>query len=105
MKKGAGKRVFFICSPSAFNEVGGYDKFYSGYFNAIPNITGNISSECYAPRPDSFNLFRDAVTGDLPWPGLIFGLTIQATWYWCTDQVGATSHHHDLLWLRSHPTP
>lgn len=54
---------------------------------AIPNITGNIDAKCYEPRPDSFHIFRDAITGDLPWPGLVFGLTIQATWYWCTDQV------------------
>lgn len=79
-----------LCSPSAFNEVGGYDNFYSRYFTAVPNVTGNVSAECYTPREDSFNLFRDAVTGDLPWPGLVFGLTIQATWYWCTDQVGGT---------------
>ena len=23
----------------------------------------------------------------MPWPGLIFGLTVISTWYWCTDQV------------------
>lgn len=81
-------QIFFPCSSSAFDKVGGYENFHSLYFEAVPNITGNISAECYEPRPDSFNLFRDAVTGDVPWPGLIFGLTIQATWYWCTDQVG-----------------
>lgn len=104
MKKRAGKKQHFLCLPSAFNKVGGYDNFYSGYFSAVPNITGNISSECYTPRPDSFNLFRDAVTGDLPWPGLVFGLTIQATWYWCTDQVGGTPQPHGQLMLRSHQT-
>uniref|UniRef100_A0A3B3Y6C6 Solute carrier family 5 member 1 n=1 Tax=Poecilia mexicana TaxID=48701 RepID=A0A3B3Y6C6_9TELE len=50
-------------------------------------VTGNISAECYQPRSDAFHLFRDPVTGDLPWPGLVFGLTIQATWFWCADQV------------------
>lgn len=94
MKKGVVKKKLFLCLPLAFNEVGGYDNFYSSYFTAIPNITGNISSECYTPREDSFNLFRDAVTGDLPWPGLVFGLTIQATWYWCTDQVGGMPRGH-----------
>ncbi|KAG5272452.1 hypothetical protein AALO_G00165720 [Alosa alosa] len=78
----------FILMGFAFNKVGGYDKFQTSYMAAIPSIVSpNISEACYTPRPDSFHLFRDAVTGDLPWPGLIFGLSIQAGWYWCTDQV------------------
>ncbi|KAM7369081.1 hypothetical protein PAMP_013378 [Pampus punctatissimus] len=77
----------FILMGFAFNEVGGYEKFHERYMNAIPSMTANISESCYEPRPDSFHIFRNAITGDLPWPGLVFGLTIQATWYWCTDQV------------------
>ncbi|XP_057675341.1 sodium/glucose cotransporter 1 isoform X2 [Corythoichthys intestinalis] len=77
----------FILMGFAFNEVGGYENFQERYMNAIPSITGNISKSCYEPRQDSFHIFRDAITGDLPWPGLVFGLTIQALWYWCTDQV------------------
>ncbi|CAL8277821.1 unnamed protein product [Merluccius merluccius] len=77
----------FILMGFAFNKVGGYENFELLYMKSVPNITGNISSDCYEPRPDSFHIFRDAITGDLPWPGLVFGLTIQATWYWCTDQV------------------
>lgn len=33
------------------------------------------------------HLFRDPVSGDLPWTGMTFGLSIMAAWYWCTDQV------------------
>lgn len=55
--------------------------------NATPSNTSDFEAKCYEPRADSFHLFRDAITGDLPWPGLVFGLTIQAVWYWCTDQV------------------
>ncbi|KAM6193431.1 sodium/glucose cotransporter 1 isoform 3-T3 [Sarcoramphus papa] len=81
----------FILMGFAFAEVGGYDTFMRKYMEAIPsNISyGNttINAECYTPRKDSFHIFRDAVTGDLPWPGLVFGLTIIALWYWCTDQV------------------
>nr|KAF6274284.1 solute carrier family 5 member 10 [Myotis myotis] len=33
------------------------------------------------------HMFRDPHTADLPWTGMTFGLTIMATWYWCTDQV------------------
>ena len=61
------------------------------YMNAIPTVTsyGNttVKAECYTPRADSFHIFRDPLKGDLPWPGLIFGLTIISLWYWCTDQV------------------
>uniref|UniRef100_A0A8B9MC44 Sodium/glucose cotransporter 1 n=1 Tax=Accipiter nisus TaxID=211598 RepID=A0A8B9MC44_9AVES len=81
----------FILMGFAFAEVGGYDDFMRKYMEAIPsNISyGNttIDAECYTPRRDSFHIFRDAVTGDLPWPGLVFGLSIIALWYWCTDQV------------------
>ncbi|XP_048467368.1 sodium/glucose cotransporter 1 [Rhincodon typus] len=81
----------FILMGFAFNEVGGYDAMAEKYMNAItsqttdPNL--NISAACYTPRPDAFHLFRDPITGDIPWPGLIFGLSILAIWYWCTDQV------------------
>ncbi|XP_066514885.1 sodium/glucose cotransporter 1 [Hoplias malabaricus] len=77
----------FILMGFAFNEVGGYEQFQELYMNAVPSQVGNYSAKCYTPRSDSFHIFRDATEGDLPWPGLIFGLTIQAAWYWCTDQV------------------
>uniref|UniRef100_A0A087X310 Sodium/glucose cotransporter 1 n=1 Tax=Poecilia formosa TaxID=48698 RepID=A0A087X310_POEFO len=77
----------FILMGFAFNKVGGYANFEKLYMAAIPTNTTNIRAECYEPRKDSFHLFRDPITGDLPWPGMVFGLTIQATWYWCTDQM------------------
>ncbi|XP_037548025.1 sodium/glucose cotransporter 1 [Nematolebias whitei] len=77
----------FILMGFAFTEVGGYDNFQKSYMTAVPTITSGANPECYEPRADSFHIFRDPITGDLPWPGLVFGLTIQATWYWCTDQV------------------
>uniref|UniRef100_A0A668TXY0 Sodium/glucose cotransporter 1 n=1 Tax=Oreochromis aureus TaxID=47969 RepID=A0A668TXY0_OREAU len=77
----------FILMGFAFNEVKGYENFEKLYMQAVPSITGNFSANCYEPRPDSFHLFRDPLTGDIPWPGLVFGLTIQAIWYFCTDQI------------------
>ncbi|XP_063066422.1 sodium/glucose cotransporter 1 [Engraulis encrasicolus] len=78
----------FILMGFGFNAVGGYDALQVKYMEAIPSIIpANLSAACYMPREDSFHIFRDAVTGDLPWPGLVFGLSIQAAWYWCTDQV------------------
>lgn len=70
----------------AFNEIGWYPGLAEKYMTAIPNVTVP-NTTCHLPRADSFHMFRDAVTGDLPWPGLIFGLTVIATWVWCADQV------------------
>ncbi|ETE70443.1 Sodium/glucose cotransporter 1 [Ophiophagus hannah] len=81
-----------ILTVFAFKEVGGYEGLLEKYMTAIPanisydNVT--IPEKCYTPRPDAFHIFRDPVDGDLPWPGLIFGLSILALWYWCTDQAG-----------------
>ncbi|KAM5238412.1 sodium/glucose cotransporter 1 [Ctenodactylus gundi] len=81
----------FILTGFAFHEVGGYDAFMEKYMKAIPTLIsyGNttVKETCYTPRADSFHIFRDPLSGDLPWPGLIFGLSILALWYWCTDQV------------------
>ncbi|XP_032884448.1 sodium/glucose cotransporter 4 [Amblyraja radiata] len=68
------------------NKVGWYSGLEEKYFQAIPNITVENTS-CHIPRADAFHVFRDPVSGDIPWPGLIFGLTVLATWCWCTDQV------------------
>lgn len=79
---------------TAFHEVGGYSGLFDKYLGAVTSLTvskdpaiGNISSTCYQPRPDSYHLLRDPVTGDLPWPALLLGLTIVSGWYWCSDQV------------------
>ncbi|XP_059829149.1 sodium/glucose cotransporter 2 isoform X2 [Hypanus sabinus] len=84
----------FVLMGYSFHEVGGYQALVTRYKDAIPirhNSTDpsryNISDHCYLPRADSFNLLRDAVSGDLPWPGLIFGITIIGVWFWCSDQV------------------
>ncbi|EPY81084.1 solute carrier family 5 (low affinity glucose cotransporter), member 4 isoform 2 [Camelus ferus] len=81
----------FILMGFAFAEVGGYESFSEKYMNAIPSIVEGdnltISPKCYTPKGDSVHIFRDAVTGDIPWPGTIFGMTVVAVWYWCTDQV------------------
>ncbi|XP_054880088.1 sodium/glucose cotransporter 4-like isoform X3 [Poeciliopsis prolifica] len=70
----------------AFIKVGWYEGLVDRYMSSIPTVTVE-NTTCHIPRPDAFHMFRDAVSGDLPWPGLIFGLTVLATWVWCTDQV------------------
>ncbi|XP_028669626.2 sodium/glucose cotransporter 5 [Erpetoichthys calabaricus] len=75
-----------VLTITAFSKIGGYQNLEDRYLRAIPSkIIPNTT--CHLPRADAMHLFRDPVTGDLPWPGMTFGLTILATWYWCTDQV------------------
>ncbi|XP_031462412.1 sodium/glucose cotransporter 5 isoform X2 [Phasianus colchicus] len=70
----------------AFNAIGGYSNLEEAYLKAVPSkIVPNTT--CHLPRTDAMHLFRDPISGDLPWTGMTFGLSIMATWYWCTDQV------------------
>uniref|UniRef100_A0A8C9TEC7 Sodium/myo-inositol cotransporter 2 n=1 Tax=Scleropages formosus TaxID=113540 RepID=A0A8C9TEC7_SCLFO len=66
--------------------VGGWDALLQGYADAIPSVR-YPNSTCGIPRDDAFHLFRDPLTSDLPWPGVLVGMTIPSLWYWCTDQV------------------
>ncbi|KAI1233610.1 Sodium/myo-inositol cotransporter 2, partial [Lamprotornis superbus] len=70
----------------SFIEVGGLEGLQAKYFDAIPSIRRENSS-CGLPREDAFHIFRDPVSSDLPWPGVLVGMTIPSLWYWCTDQV------------------
>uniref|UniRef100_A0A8C2GD52 Solute carrier family 5 member 9 n=1 Tax=Cyprinus carpio TaxID=7962 RepID=A0A8C2GD52_CYPCA len=76
----------FVLMFIAFDKVGWYEGLLVQYERAVPAITVP-NTTCHLPRSDAFHIFRDPLTGDLPWPGLIFGLTVLATWVWCTDQV------------------
>ncbi|XP_006193167.1 sodium/myo-inositol cotransporter 2 [Camelus ferus] len=70
----------------SFAAVGGMEGLKEKYFLALAsNRTGNNS--CGLPREDAFHIFRDPLTSDLPWPGILFGMSIPSLWYWCTDQV------------------
>ncbi|XP_049444355.1 sodium/glucose cotransporter 4 [Epinephelus fuscoguttatus] len=70
----------------AFSKVGWYEGLMDHYMSAVPSVIVP-NTTCHLPRSDAFRLFRDPVSGDTPWPGLVFGLTVLATWVWCTDQV------------------
>ncbi|NXT66050.1 SC5AA protein, partial [Chaetops frenatus] len=75
-----------VLAVKAFKEIGGYPSLEEAYLQAVPSkIVPNTT--CHLPRADAMHLFRDPVSGDLPWTGMTFGLSIMATWYWCTDQV------------------
>uniref|UniRef100_A0AAQ6A1Q0 Sodium/myo-inositol cotransporter 2 n=1 Tax=Amphiprion ocellaris TaxID=80972 RepID=A0AAQ6A1Q0_AMPOC len=70
----------------SFAEVGGWSALMEDYADAIPSIRVP-NSTCGIPRDDAFHIFRDPVTSDLPWPGVIIGMSVPSMWYWCSDQV------------------
>ncbi|NXX81100.1 SC5AB protein, partial [Urocolius indicus] len=70
----------------SFVKVGGLEGLRTKYFDAIPSIRKENTS-CGLPRQDAFHIFRDPVNSDLPWPGVLVGMTVPSLWYWCTDQV------------------
>ncbi|XP_063795653.1 sodium/glucose cotransporter 4 isoform X2 [Pseudophryne corroboree] len=76
----------FILMFISFDKIGWYPGLEQKYMEAIPKVIVP-NTTCHLPRSDAFHMMRDPITGDLPWPGLIFGLTVLATWVWCTDQV------------------
>ncbi|XP_051570108.1 sodium/myo-inositol cotransporter 2-like [Myxocyprinus asiaticus] len=70
----------------SFAEVGGFQAVLHKYPQAIPSIRVP-NTTCGIPRDDAFHIFRHPVTSDLPWPGVILGMSIPSMWYWCSDQV------------------
>lgn len=75
---------------SAFNRVGGYNTLVDKYFYASASNVSEQYAECAYPPSYAMNFFRPIGPGesDLPWTGMLFGITISSIWYWCTDQVG-----------------
>ena len=78
--------------PVALNRVGGYEAMVSRFKESAANTTylaqaeyGNLS--CGFPPERAFNIFQDA-DSNYPWPGLVFGLTLIAMYFFCTQQVG-----------------
>ncbi|PIO28634.1 hypothetical protein AB205_0093890, partial [Aquarana catesbeiana] len=61
----------FILMFISFNEIGWYTGLEQKYMEAIPKIIVP-NTTCHLPRSDAFHMMRDPITGDLPWPGLIF---------------------------------
>ena len=82
-----------------FIEVGGYqgvlDKYpkaisdFAKYYLENPHVDkqNTTYAKCGVPPDTAFHLFRPYNAPDLPWPGVVFGLTISAVWYLCADQV------------------
>ncbi|XP_059140927.1 sodium/glucose cotransporter 4-like [Physella acuta] len=76
----------FVLMIRAFYEVGGFNAMVEKYPSAVAESALMSNNTCGFPREDYMHLFRDPVSSDLPWPGIL-GLTINSIWYWCSDQV------------------
>nr|XP_022321247.1 sodium/glucose cotransporter 4-like isoform X2 [Crassostrea virginica] len=70
-------------------EVGGYEAMEIKFMNAVSNETRFNRSHysCGVPPSDSLHIFRDAVTGDIPWPGALLGLSTLGLYTWDQDQI------------------
>lgn len=69
--------------------VGGWENVKVDYFDAVNEnlTTAENTSDCGHPPSNALHLLREASDPFLPWTGVVFGLTISGTWYWCSDQV------------------
>jgi len=103
----------FECTAMA--KVGGYEAMENQFLKAASPETYliqsfNQSRSCGFPPADSFHVFR-GMESNYPWPGFVFGLTLTATYYWCTNQVSWSHTYHvrstlmcpRLFYTSSHP--
>ena len=71
-------------------EVGGWDQLQVKFMQAVPDVTfmnPDTNSTCGMPGEDSWQILRDPINSDMPWPGFLFGQTPASIWYWCADQI------------------
>ncbi|CAG2168177.1 unnamed protein product [Oppiella nova] len=78
----------------SLKEVGGYDKLMDNFRElGRPNnteyysINSATNKSCSEISQYYKNLLRPWDDADLPWTGMVFGITVSAVWYWCSDQV------------------
>ena len=73
--------------------VGGYEALMEKYQAAEPDPEFSAfdveNKSCSAVQENFLHMLRpvDVGAGDLPWSGLITGMTLSSIWYWCADQV------------------
>uniref|UniRef100_A0A8C3WLT3 Sodium/glucose cotransporter 2 n=1 Tax=Catagonus wagneri TaxID=51154 RepID=A0A8C3WLT3_9CETA len=67
-----------LLTAYAFLEVGGYQQLQNRYMVAEPTLVREGKWTAQSKYP---------ITGDLPWPGIVFGISTISSYYWCTNQV------------------
>lgn len=82
----------FVLMVLSLIKVGGYERLMREFALAEPrnssHVTFSLTNESCSKVPDNYNhLLRTAADPQLPWTGMVFGITISAVWYWCSDQV------------------
>ncbi|XP_064471083.1 sodium/glucose cotransporter 4-like [Ornithodoros turicata] len=73
-------------------EVGGFDGLMRQFKYAVPRddsyVIYTADNVSCSKVPDNYqSLLRSASDPELPWTGVVFGITISAVWCWCSDQV------------------
>ena len=63
------------------------EDLFVGYQCTTTGESISNCTSCSEVSPYYNHLFRPSTDRSLPWPGVLFGMTILAAWYWCTDQV------------------
>lgn len=78
-----------VVTSMSLIEVGGWEGMIAKYPHAAANYTlyNQTFYKCGLPRDDAFHIWRSPTTGDIPWPGAVFGLTTLGLFTWCQDQV------------------
>ncbi|KAH3836199.1 hypothetical protein DPMN_109569, partial [Dreissena polymorpha] len=78
-----------VVTVMSLTEVGGWSGMETRFMTAATNYTlaNQTFYQCGMPRQDSFHIWRSPTTGDIPWPGAVFGLTTLGLFTWCQDQV------------------
>ncbi|XP_035219556.1 sodium/glucose cotransporter 5-like [Stegodyphus dumicola] len=75
----------------SFAKVGGYSKLIEDFKNVHVNESYagyDADNKSCSRVPDNYmHLLRPPSDPDLPITGMTIGLTINAVWYWCSDQV------------------
>ena len=80
--------IFTFDLFSAMHEVGGFTSLLDKYSVAVASSQSDrvprdplSPGKCMDVPPDFMHLFRSAYDDDLPWPGVVFGLSLSALWF------------------------
>ena len=103
-------RLLAITSLTGYVEVGGFVELVRKYMgegsqpiltrlclSGLLNASLCTTAHCGLVPDNSMHMMRAASDPNYPWTGMIFGLTISAVWYWCTDQVGPVCGFGDQM--------
>lgn len=71
------------------NEFGSlFEALTHQFFTSLSPEAVSSNTTCGLVPDYAMHFMRPAtLTNDLPWTGVVFGITISGVWYWCTDQV------------------